>query len=387
MSERIIYGIKEFFKNKLRSFLTVTGISIGIASLIAVTCIGSAGKERIMDELNKFGLNRVIIYQGSGGSNLSMDDVTALSNSLSDEAYICPQSVWKTSLSYNNRTIRTDVSGTVSKLENIEYKEMSAGRFINENDNRYGNKCIVLSNECCESLFGSNKEEFAIGKSVKLNGTSLKIIGIEKKTKPIIDAIFSPRCYIPMSVLENFNKSFPLSEISVSAVDSLKTNEVANEVKKIVYDNHGSEIRVVNISEQADNAKEILSVFELVIYAVSCVSLLVGGVGIMNTMLISIKYRTKEIGIRKAVGASDADIFFEFMLESVLYSLFGSVIGILLGIALNNVISELISIDSTIKISSVYIAVAFAVIVGMAFGVYPAYRASKLKIVDAIRSE
>lgn len=376
-------ALNEAGKNRLRSFLTVLGIVIGIGSLICVMSLGKAGGEKISSELNKFGINRVLIYGESGSKPLEIDDAEFLYEQLSDKALICPQAILKAKIEYKGSSTACEISGTYPELFEIEYKELSAGRFINENDMTYSANNIVLSYEACEHLFADAEE--AIGKSVYVGNKKFQVIGVEKKTKPLFDSIFTVKCYVPYSSFEDYSGTSSLSEISVSAIDGERLSEIADRATELLSDSHGSELKMINMSEQADNAREIIATFELIISAIAVISLIVGGIGIMNIMIVTVGERTREIGIRKAIGATDMSILLQFLAEAAVYSLLGAVFGVIFGVMLTSALSYIIGIETSLLYESVIISVLVSLFIGLAFGVIPAYRASKLNTVDAIR--
>ncbi|MBP3940172.1 MAG: ABC transporter permease [Christensenellaceae bacterium] len=376
---------REIVRSKLRSLLTVLGIVIGISALIAVLSVGKAGGEKISSELEKFGLNRVLFFGQDAENSLKQEDVDFLHQNLKKEAIICPQSLFETHISYNGKSIPCEISGTTPELIEIEHKELSAGRFINENDLEYKRRSIVLSYEACESFFRDPKE--AVGEYVQIGKQDYEIIGVEKMTKPLFDSIFVVKSYIPITTFEKETGVNFLSEISVSASNDEKLSDIADKALALLQQNKRSELRTINMSKQAENVDEILMTFELVIASVAVISLIVGGLGIMNIMLVTITERTREIGIRKALGASDESIFLQFLMESLLYALIGGAIGVIFGAVLTAAIGRIIGLEVKLLFSAILVSVVFSIAVGLIFGILPAIRASNLDPAEAIRQD
>ena len=375
----------EISRSKLRSLLTILGIVIGISALIAVLSVGKAGGEKISSELEKFGLNRVMFFGQDAKDPLQNKDAEFLMKYLHNDALICPQALFETSIHYDGKTIPCELSGTTPELIQIEHKELSAGRFIDANDVAFNRRCIVLSYEACEEFFSDPKD--AIGEYVRIAKKEYEVIGVEKMTKPLFDSIFVVKSYIPLSTFEDETGIRFLSEISVSAVNDEKLSDVADRALELLQETNNGDLRTINMSKQAENVDEILLTFETVIASIAVISLFVGGLGIMNIMLVTVAERTKEIGIRKALGASDESIFLQFLMEAVFYALIGAVIGIVFGAVLTVLIGKIIGLEVKILTSAITVSVLFSAAIGLIFGIFPAIRASGLDPAEAIRQD
>ncbi|MEI6100778.1 MAG: ABC transporter permease [Eubacteriales bacterium] len=392
MSVNIVDGFKisvaDMKRNSMRTVLTILGIVIGIAAMIAVFSVGQAGRERIQLELNNFGINRIWIlpnFTSQNGEGLSMKDVEYLQTKVPGVSAVCPAGYKMQKVESKSGSEQCDIMGTNENVTQTEKTVMSEGRQISAEDVQYQRKVVVLSQKAKSQLFG---DASALGKKVTIMGANFSVIGVEEEISDIYDQFFLGKCYIPISVYQNIFKDNVLTEIDVMAADSGTVDSVAEKTTQIFNKKFGEDsVKVINLSSQMKNADTIMNIFTLVLAAIAGISLLVGGIGIMNIMLVTIKERTREIGIRKALGATQRDIMWQFLFESVLYAIVGGVIGVIAGCFMTVLAAQVIGLTIRLSALPVVASVVFATVVGLVFGILPARRAARLDPVDALRQE
>lgn len=381
-------SISDMKRNVMRTVLTILGIVIGIAAMIAVFSVGQAGKERIQEELNNFGINRIWILpniSGDEGDGMTLKDAQMLEDKLSGLSAVCPADYKMASAESKNASEQCDIMGTNEFITQTQKTVMAEGRHLSASDVEYKRKVVVLSQKAKQELFGDLS---ALGQKVDITGISFSVIGVEEEVSGIYDQFFLGKCYIPITVYESIFQDDELSEIDIIAVDSESVDLVAKKSTQLLNEKYGEDsVKTINLSSEMDNADNIMNIFTLVISAIAGVSLLVGGIGIMNIMLVSINERTREIGIRKALGATGGDILKQFLFESVLYAVVGGVIGVIAGCFITVVAAQFIGLAIRLTGMPILLSVGFATGVGLIFGILPARRAAKMDPVDALRHE
>lgn len=385
LSEYIRMSLSEIRRNLVRSVLTILGIVIGVCAMIMVLSVGDAGQESVYNELEKFGINRLFIYPNENVDKdiLKRSDIEYLSEHVSRIDEISPQSFATAKITYNGKSETTEIIGTTEVLKDVENKVMAEGRFINENDVEYARNSIVLSDDIKETLFGNAS---ALGETVEMNGKKLKVVGVEQNTKPLYTSITSAKSYISISAYEEIFQTASVGEISITVASSSDMDSVAQRSVDLLLDKYGSNsIKTMNLAEEAKNAENILTTFKLVIGAIALISLFVGGIGIMNIMLVTVRERTKEIGIRKALGAKNSVILKQFLMESILYALIGSVSGVAMGVLLSVLAEKAIGLSVQISLFSIGASVVFSAIIGILFGIIPAFKAARLDPSQSLR--
>jgi putative ABC transport system permease protein len=377
-------------KNRMRSLLTILGIVIGIASMIAVISVGDGGQERINAELAKFGINRAWIFSEDGvgvsvGGVLKMEDADAIRERVKGVKAVCPSSYRRLDISRGGKSFKTDLAGTTEALAQMEELPIVDGRFLSQGDIKYDRHVIVLSQQAKEELFGN---EAAENEGVMINGMKFRVVGVEKEENPFYSSFISAKCYIPLTVFNNMFLSNTVNEISICATETSLLKSVTDRSVNLLLNKYGSgSIKLINLAKEMENAQNIINIFKTVIGAIAAVSLIVGGIGIMNIMLVTVKERTREIGIRKAIGASEHHIMGQFLAEAVIYALLGGVLGVMLGAGFTFAAARIINIAVTVSFTAIVLSVLFCVTVGVFFGIFPAYKASKLDPVEALRNE
>ena len=382
-TEYLTMAAKQFKHNGMRTALTVLGILIGVAAMITVFSVGNSGKSSIYNELTSFGINRILIYANESSGEMTVKDQEYLEKNIDDIQYISAQAFMKAYLYNGSKKIYTDVTATSPVLEKVENKNMLSGRYLNDTDMDYSRRVIVLSQTVAEELFG---EKDPLGAYVTLKDMKFKVVGVEKNTKPLYSAITSEKSYIPLTAFHDYFGGDTIGEISISVDRAEDMDHVAGESLAALNTLHSDMgFRVVNMANEITSANNILDIFTLVVSAIAFISLIVGGIGIMNIMLVTVKERTREIGIRKALGARESHILKQFLAEALLYSLVGSLGGGILGAVFTWAAGALIQIETSISIEAVLFSIVFSCAIGIFFGILPARKASKLDPVEALR--
>ena len=385
ITDYLSLSFAQLLKHPVRTLLTVIGISIGIASMVTVLSVGDAGQNRINTELDKFGINRVWIYSSvvSGQGSLTVNDVDAISTKINDIEEIAPISYTSAVVKGESGTIKTDIAGTTESLEILEGMDMYKGRFLNENDISQRRRSIVISKTVANEIF---KDGNAINKTVYINGCSFNVVGI-RDDSGFITQFLSNRSYIPLELFFDLFNTDIVDEITFTSAKLSRIDDMNTDAMAVMTERHGySGIKSLNLSKELSQANNILDIFKGVLTSVAAISLIVGGIGIMNVMLITVKERTKEIGIKKAIGATDANIMGQFLTESLIYSLIGGTFGFLIGTLLTYLSGFIIDLDVTVSGIAIVLSFIFCAGVGLLFGVFPAIKAGKLDPVLALRS-
>jgi len=374
-------------KNRLRTVLTVLGIMIGVASMITVISVADGGQQMIEEELLKFGINRVWFFPSDlRGPNdmLVLQDVQALEN-VRGTREVAPSAYQKAYLSGEKQGMYADIVGTNAALFDMERMAYLEGRGLTQGDVDYARNVVVLSQEAKEAMFGDGK---AAGEKVGINGQKFTVVGVEREDQSIYASFFSGKSYIPVTTFSKMFSTQYVDEISVTATSTQTLNEVVQRSVSLLLSKYGEgSLKLINLSKEMDNARRILDIFTVVVGAVAAVSLLVGGVGIMNIMLVTVKERTREIGIRKALGAGEHHILGQFLAEALVYAMLGGLLGVGFGILFTKIGGSVIGIEAAVSRNAATLAVLFSATVGILFGLIPAYKASRLDPVQALRHE
>lgn len=392
--------------NKMRSVLTSLGIIIGVSAVIIMLSIGEGAKQRINKEISSMGSNLLMVMSGSTTSSgvrmgsgtqptLTLKDAEAILKYCPSVSEVAPTVSEVSQLVYSNQNWSTSVNGITPGYMPIRLWEIEDGRAISEDDIKNTTKVAVLGSTVTTNLFGDMDP---INKTIRIGGMPFKVIGILKsKGQNGMGQDQDDTVLIPITTAQKklFGTSFPgtVKHISVQAVDAESLSSAETEIKELLRERHNlgknkdDDFTIRNFTQMLETAKQASNTMAILLGSIASVSLLVGGIGIMNIMLVSVTERTKEIGIRMAIGAKAMDIRVQFLVEALLLSLAGGLLGVVIGI-LGAKLVEIFS-DMTVVISTMPILISFGFsgIVGILFGYYPAYKASLLNPIDALRYE
>lgn len=390
--------------NKIRSGLTMLGIVIGIASVIAMTAIGQGAQNSIESSIQSIGSNLVIVTPGaqrgagiqvSGGrgtaKSLKLEDATALAGIAGVKA-IAPEVSGRYQVTAKGTNTNTTVDGVTVSFPDVRNVQIDEGVFITDSNISSGAKVAVLGPTTRDDLFGAGVE--AIGQIIRIKGTQFKVVGITKTKGGSGFQNPDDMIYIPITSAQRyFSGDEYVTSISVAAESADVMKQVQDDITSILLTKHHiadstqADFSTLNQADIIATASSVTSTFTTLLAAVAGISLLVGGIGIMNMMLTTVTERTREIGLRKAIGAKRRDISQQFLIEAVALTFIGGVIGVILGWLIAYLVSKLGIISTTVSVSSVLLAFGVSTAIGIIFGYYPALRASKLNPIEALRYE
>ncbi len=409
LSENLQIALRALRANKLRSFLTILGIVIGVATVVALLSIGQGATASITNQIRSTGSNLLNIspgrQQGIPGegesrqaSHLYYADYELLTRGITDNvSAIVPTYQSSYTIKYSNQSLSASVSGTMSAQKDVRSLQLASGRFFTDDDNKSDALVAVLGSQVATDLFGSVP---AVGKTISINGVKFMVIGLLQSKGASFgspdDTIFIP-IQTGYDKLFGDTAAFDGKPTVNNIVFSVKTTGAMDTVSAaatyLLRRSHNlkpSDTADFNVQNQTDILNTLNSVTQtLTIFlgAIAGISLLVGGIGIMNIMLVSVTERTREIGLRKAVGATRNQILVQFLIETVTLSLLGGIIGILLGVLTATIFRATGLISSVVTVSSILMAFSFALAIGVFFGLYPAFRAANLHPMEALRYE
>lgn len=399
--------------NKLRAGLTMLGIIIGVAAVIALLAVGQGASAAITEQVQGIGSNLIFVAPGSFNQNgvrsavgsattLTLEDADALFDSACcpDIRSVAPVFQANVQVVAGGNNTNTSVTGTVPDYQQVRNFYIGQGRFIDARDDETLARVAVLGKVTAQQLFGANDP---LGQSIKINRVPFKVVGVMKEKggtgffgQNQDDIIFVPirtaqvRLFGNQSLTTNGQRRVSVIYVSARAKD--RADQAVSQITQELRQRHHIQFQQddFSVASQKDllgALSQITSILTLFLGSIAAISLLVGGIGIMNIMLVSVTERTREIGIRKAVGAKRRDILIQFLMEAVALSISGGVIGILLGAGIAHAVTQTGVITTVVQVSAVALAVGFSIGVGLFFGLYPAWRASALHPIDALRYE
>ena len=403
-------AISSILSNKMRSFLTMLGIIIGISSVITIVSLGNGGKNYIGDEFAKMGSNTVTLTVDPSkveqiSDYFTLEDVKQIKDRVDTVKYISPNVSEKGTARTDTKTSTANITGVNTDYSMISNVEIVYGRFLNDREVEEGKSVAVIDQTSATALFGTDD---AVGKSFKLgpaaSSKSATIVGVSKASsmfgsggngggRPNRTGDSTPTLVtVPVTFLQTlYPIDFNISTLSIASTSQENTVQTGNDALKIVQVKHENKTsnlyKATNSASMLASINQVLGIFTTFLSAVAAISLLVGGIGVMNIMLVSVTERTKEIGIRKAIGATTNAILFQFLTESVILSLIGGLIGMILGIVAAQIIGSFANITPSVSIIVVLEVILFSSAVGIFFGIYPARKAAKLNPIDALRYE
>jgi putative ABC transport system permease protein len=390
--------------NKIRSGLTILGIVIGIGSVIALIAIGQGAQASIQSSIQSIGSNLVMVMPGSqrsfgqvsGGrgtaQTLTMEDVNAIKSEISSAKAVAPDITKRYQVTAKGTNSNTSVIGTVPEYADVRNVELESGTFISDQDVRGITKVAVIGPTTRDDLFGEGAD--ALDQSIRINHIDFKVIGVTKSKGGTGFGNQDDRIIIPLSVAQHFlSGDNYVSTISVTAQDQNSMTQLQQDITALLLDKHNikdpllADFNVLNQSDIVATASSVTTTFTILLGSVAGISLLVGGIGIMNMMLTTVTERTREIGLRKAIGAKKKDINTQFLLEAIVLTFIGGLLGVLGGYLVSYLVRQFANIATSVSISSVMLAFGVSALIGIIFGYYPARRASKLNPIDALRYE
>ncbi|MBK5108772.1 MAG: ABC transporter permease [Anaerolineales bacterium] len=404
--QSFIEASESLLANKLRSGLTVLGIIIGVAAVIAVLAIGNGTQESILGEIQGVGTNLLFVMPGgsedvSNPKPLTLADAAALSDPFSAPsiAGVAPVLNGRVEMNFSGETKSTTLVGVTPDYSSVRNVELSEGEFFSDTDLSGRNSVVLLGTDVAEELFG--RKAGLVGEKVRIEGQPFRVVGVLAEKGGSAMGSEDNQVLVPMTTAQTrlLQRSIPnaVDVIYIQAADSESVPRASLEVSQILSSRHRTMIgeedfSILSQQDFLDLASTITGVLTIFLGGIAAISLLVGGIGIMNIMMVSVVERTREIGLRKALGARRIDILSQFLIESSLLSLLGGLIGILLGWTLSMIVEQVAAGSGTpivpvMSLNAVLLAVLFSTAIGIFFGLYPANRASMLEPVEALRYE
>jgi ABC-type antimicrobial peptide transport system, permease component len=397
-------AFRALIRNKLRAFLTMLGIIIGVGSVIAMLAIGEGSKMKIRNTMSSMGTNMVMImpnFQRRGGVSLGTSssmalkysDVVALRNEATSLAAISPEIRASGQIIYGNQNTQTTVEGVSGEYLSIRKLNIGSGRIFNDTEIRDMSKVCIIGHTVVKNLFGEGADP--VGLSIRIKNLPFQVIGVlESKGESSMGQDQDDIILAPYTTVQSRLATIDyLNGIYASAVSDEKSEAAIAEVTEILRRTHKikesqeNDFRVMSQSELIQTVSSVTDVMTILLGAIAGISLLVGGIGIMNIMFVSVTERTREIGIRMSIGGRSRDILLQFLVESMVMSILGGLLGVIFGYLVAKIAGTLMSSPIYITPQSVFLAFAVCFVIGVFFGWYPAKKAANLNPIDALRYE
>ncbi len=392
LSQSFKMSVKSIMGNKGRSALTMLGVIIGVASVIILTGIGQGATSTITDSLSAMGTKLVTVSMSRGGwggstRSISLEDMEKfLENNPDIVSAMSPAISGNVQLKAGNENTYTSLSAYDSSYTDIKEQKLMWGRFISDFDVEHRSYVCVVGTYIVKEYFGGVNP---IGETIKLNGRQFEIVGVYEEMGSSTETSADNAVTIPYTTAMRFLKNKNISTFYFSATSEDTVETAVNELEAYITKKVGSDngFSVNSVAEILDTVNDIMGTMTTMLAGIAAISLIVGGIGIMNIMTVSVSERTREIGIRKAIGARTTDILLQFLVESTILSAMGGIVGILFGIGIGQIVCSLINMQFVAKGSMILLSFSFSLIIGIFFGIAPAKKAAKLHPIDALRSE
>ena len=394
--------------HKLRSSLTILGIVIGVAAVIALMAIGRGASADILSRIGSMGSDLITISPGastvggvrsSSGSvrTLTQEDAAALQEQVDYIALVAPTYSTSLQLVVGGENMNSQVTGVLPEYQGIQDLAVASGAFFSDYDYQRGAKVVVLGFEVKETLFA---DTYPIGQQIRMGANIVRVIGVLESKEGMWGSSPDNAILIPLTAMQQMvaqprtNQGERIvSSIVLTVSDEEQTGYVIEAITSLLRDRHrlgpnvDDDFRIISVQEISETIAEATGTMTLLLGAIAAISLLVGGIGVMNIMLVSVLERTREIGIRKALGARERDIWIQFLIEAAFLSLTGGIIGVIIGWLISYSVNRSGLMTTIVGADIVILAVSVSVGIGLFFGFYPAWNASRLNPIDALRSE
>ena len=397
-----IVGLKAISRNKLRSFLTMLGMMIGVGCVIVVVAIGNGASASIQSTINSLGTNFIMVFPGAttasgarlftGNSTLTSDDGDALKSEAPDVAYVSPQVRTSAQIVAGELNWGTSINGVSTDFPNIRVWNVAQGDFFTDADVKSASKVAVLGATVAENLFPQGD---AVGQIIRIKNVPFKVVGVlERKGGNMMgqdqdDTVLAPYT----TIMKRLSGKTKIDMLYVSARSAESVQAAQTEIDSILRQRHrigpgqDADFQMRSQEEIAAASASQMNTLKMLLLIVAAVSLFVGGIGIMNIMLVSVTERTREIGIRMAIGAKGRHVLLQFLFEAITISIVGGLIGVLIGVGSSKLVAAKAGWPIVVSIESILLAFGVAGFVGVFFGFYPARKASRLDPIEALRYE
>ncbi len=404
-SEIVIEAVSTLTVNKLRTFLATLGIVIGIGSVIALISLGQSSQKAVQTQIQSLGSNMLTIIPGAqntgvvrgaagGATTLTFDDAQALKTSTKITAVknVSPEFSRRIQITTGKNNTNTQILGVTPAYEEVRKITLTYGTFISQKDVESLTKVAVLGPQVVADLFGQDSNP--VGKMVRINSQSFKIIGVTVSKGGTGFQNQDDLVFVPISTAQKqLFGATNLTSISIEAQNENVMTEAQDQIGYLLLARHKlndpsqADFTIFSQNDLLGAASQVTGTFTALLSGIAAISLLVGGIGIMNIMLVTVTERTREIGLRKALGAKKKIIIFQFLIESIILTFAGGLIGMILGIVISLIIAHFINVPFTVSINAVVLAIGVSGAIGILFGWYPARKASNLQPIEALRYE
>lgn len=402
-NESFQMALTSLYANKMRTLLTMLGIIIGVGAVIALVSVGMGVRSNVTNSIASLGSNMLIVSPGSsnrGGvrgaagsmQTLKYDDAKAIGEKIKNIDYVSPTVSSSYQVVYGNNNWNTSVQGVTPEFMSIRSLTISYGSFISSDDLTKRNRVAVIGTTVAENLF---ENQNPVGQNIRINNQPYKVIGLlESKGQSSMGQDQDDMIYIPLTTAQERMLGITyVQSINVQVSDQNKMDQVQSEIETLLRSRHhivagkDDDFHVRNLTSLMETVSESTTMLTLLLGAIAGISLLVGGIGIMNIMMVSVTERTREIGIRKALGATFMNIMTQFLIESMVIGVIGGIIGIGAGCIASQLIGQLGGFTTVITVTPIIISFVFSVGIGLFFGIYPARKAARLDPIEALRYE
>ncbi|MEN6566055.1 MAG: ABC transporter permease [Veillonellales bacterium] len=402
--ESILIAFEGLKANKLRSFLTMLGIIIGVGAVIAMVSLGLGVQQKVQSSIAGLGSNLLIVMPGSNspsggvrlaaGSNITLtrQDATAIGKEIAGVKYVAPAVSSQFQIIYGNQNWKTNVQGTTPDFLAVRNFQVVSGTFFSTSEENSRSRVAVLGQTVADNLFPNTTP---VGKTIRINNAPFRVIGVlESKGQSSMGQDQDDTVIIPLATAQDRVLGITyLHNISIQVENDKVIDQVQEDVTSLLRSRHhiaanaDDDFTVRNLTALMSTVKETTQTITLFLGAIAAISLLVGGIGIMNIMLVSVTERTREIGIRKAIGATYGNILLQFLIEAIVISVTGGLIGICLGVAGAYAITQFAGWNTVISPAAILGSFSVTVMIGLFFGIYPARKAALLDPIEALRYE
>ncbi len=402
-SESFQMALTSLYANKMRSLLTMLGIIIGVGAVIALVSVGMGVRSNVTSSIASLGSNMLIVSPGSsnrGGvrgaagsmQTLKYDDAKAIKEKIKNVDYVSPSVSSSYQIVYGNNNWNTSVQGVTPEFMSIRSLTIGYGSFISNDDMNKRNRVAVIGTTVASNLFAKDNP---VGKNIRINNQPYKVIGLlESKGQSSVGQDQDDVIYIPLTTAQERMLGITyVQSINVQVSSQEKMEQVQAEIENLLRSRHhivagkDDDFHVRNLTSLMETVSQSTSMLTMLLGAIAGISLIVGGIGIMNIMMVSVTERTREIGIRKALGATFMNIMTQFLIESMVIGIIGGLIGIAVGCIASQIIAKVGNFTTVITLTPIIISFLFAVGIGLFFGIYPARKAAKLDPIEALRYE
>ncbi|WP_310832266.1 ABC transporter permease [Paenibacillus pedocola] len=381
-------AFKSILSSKIRAFLTMLGIIIGVSSVIALVSVGQGTTSQITESLSSLGTNQLTVnIMGRGATtSLTFEEALALGD-IEGVENVSPVISGNVTAKHGTENVSVSVEGIIPAYEDVQDFHVQSGRFLLDIDTEYRQKVALIGTDTAEDLFGTDSP---VGEKVQLNGTSFKIVGLLESKGSTSGGSSDEKILIPISTAERFLQSKGVRSITITTTSNDNVEDVKTKLESALdakFSGAENSYSVFDSQEMLETVNETSNTLSLALGGIAGISLFVGGIGIMNIMIVSVNERTREIGIRKAIGAKKMNILMQFMIESVVLSGVGGLIGVGLGLGASWAVGNYTTMNVATSWNMVLISFSFSLIIGVVFGMIPANKAARMRPIYALRNE